>query len=110
MKQIKSLLTLAFVFASALLFVLALVRSVPTATAAPSAPRAPKMSSANYAMDWSAAGEIGGGNSASANFNLSGTIGQMAANSNSTSTNYGLCTGFQCVLNALSVYLPMIMR
>jgi len=99
-------------FASALLFVLTLVRAAPTATAAPPAPRAPQMSSANYALDWSAAGEISGGDSASANFKLSGTIGQMAANSSSsnTSTNYGLCTGVQCVLNALSVYLLIIRR
>jgi hypothetical protein len=110
MKQIKSLLTLAFVFASAFLFVLTLVRGVPTATAAPPAPHAPQMSSANYVLDWSAAGEISGGNSASTHFKLSGTIGQMAANSSSTSINFGLCTGFQCVPNVLNVYLPLALK
>lgn len=81
------------------------------AAPAPSALRVnPQMSSANYALDWSAVGEISGGASTSTNYNLNATIGQMAANTSSTSTNYGLCTGFECVLNLLRVYLPIILR
>jgi hypothetical protein len=87
--------------------------------AAPNEPKAqqvsqhlsgPQMSSTNYAMDWSAVGEISGGSSASANYKLTGTIGQMAANTSSTSSNYGLCTGFECVLNSLRLFLPLIQR
>jgi hypothetical protein len=81
------------------------------AAPAPTAPKLnPQMSSINYALDWSAVGEISGGASASANYNLNATIGQMAANTSSTSTNYGLCTGFECVLNLLRTYLPLIAR
>ena len=55
---------------------------------APSAPRANlQMSSVNYMLDWSAVGEISGGNSASANYNLNATIVQMAANTSSASAN-----------------------
>ena len=68
------------------------------------------MNSTNYALDWSAVGEISGGSSASVNFKLAGTIGQMAANTSSVSTHYGLCTGFECVLNYLRLYLPLILR
>jgi nitric oxide reductase large subunit len=70
----------------------------------------PQMSSINYALDWSAVGEISGGASASASYKMNATIGQMAANTSSTSTNFGLCTGFECVLNTLSLYLPLIRR
>jgi hypothetical protein len=70
----------------------------------------PQMNSTNYALDWSAVGEISGGESASANYKMNATIGQMAANSSSTSANYGMCTGFECVLNLLSTYLPLIRR
>jgi hypothetical protein len=81
------------------------------AAPAPGAPHlAPQMSSTNYALDRSAVGEISGGASASASYKLNATIGQMAANTNSISTNYGLCTGFECVLNTLSLYLPLIRR
>ena len=81
------------------------------AAPAPTAPRiAPQMNSANYALDWSAVGEVSGGASTSANYNLNATIGQMAANTSSASANYGLCTGFECVANVLSLYLPLIRR
>ena len=70
----------------------------------------PRMSSTNFALDWSAVGEISGGDSASTNYKLSATIGQMAANTNSASANYQACTGFECVLNALQLYLPLITR
>lgn len=93
----------------ALFFVLTVVHPVPTVNAAPPVPRAPQMSSANHAMDWGVAGSISGGESASANYELSGTIGQMAAGS-SASSNYAACSGFQCALNALRVYLPLIAR
>ena len=77
----------------------------------PSAPRAnPQMSSTNYALDWAAAGEISGGSSASASYKMNSTIGQMAANTSSVSANFGLCTGFECVANTLSLYLPLIRR
>jgi hypothetical protein len=81
------------------------------AAPAPTAPKLnPQMNSANYALDWSAVGEISGGASASANYKLNATIGQMAANTSSTNASYGLCTGFECVLNTLSLYLPLIRR
>jgi len=81
------------------------------AAPAPTAPSVtPQMNSANFALDWSAVGELSGGASASANYKLNATIGQMAANTGSVSTNYGLCTGFECVLNTLSLYLPLIRR
>jgi hypothetical protein len=81
------------------------------AAPAPSAPSTnPHMNSANYALNWSAVGEISGGASASASYKMNATIGQMAANTSSTSTNFGLCTGFECVLNTLSLYLPLIRR
>jgi hypothetical protein len=81
------------------------------AAPAPSTPRInPQMSSTNYALDWSAVGEISGGASASASYKMNATIGQMAANTSSTSTSYGLCTGFECVVDTLSLYLPLIRR
>src|SRR5258708_3507369 len=81
------------------------------AAPAHSAPHAnAQMSSTNYALDWSAVGEISGGTSASAGYKRNATIGQRAANPRSTSTNYGLCTGFECVANVLSLYLPLIRR
>ena len=77
----------------------------------PSAPKLnPQMNSANYALDWSAVGEISGGASTSASYNMNATIGQMAANTSSVSASYGLCTGFECVANTLSLYLPLIRR
>jgi hypothetical protein len=81
------------------------------AAPAPSAPRAnPLMSSSNYALDWSAVGEISGGASTSTDYKMNATIGQMAANTSSVSAGYGLCTGFECVLNTLALYLPLIRR
>ena len=77
----------------------------------PTAPRAkPQMSSASYALDWSAVGEISGGASASASYKMNATIGQMAANTSSVSTSFRLCSGFECVANMLSLYLPLIQR
>jgi hypothetical protein len=77
----------------------------------PSAPHVnTRMSSTSYALDWSAVGEISGGASASTNYKLNATIGQMAANTSSASASYGLCTGFECVANVLSLYLPLIRR
>jgi hypothetical protein len=69
-----------------------------------------QMTSTNYTLDWSTVGEISGGSSASANFKLTGTSGQMAANTSSVSTAYGLCTGFECVLNYLRQFLPVVLR
>lgn len=68
------------------------------------------MSSAHYALDWSAAGEISGGPSASASYHMNATIGQMAANTGSAGASHSLCTGFECVVNALSLYMPLIRR
>ncbi len=87
--------------------------AAPTETAVQQISRqeyGPRMSSTNYAMDWNAVGEISGGDTASTNYKLSATIGQMAANTSSTSTNYQSCAGFECVLNALHLYLPLITR
>jgi len=70
----------------------------------------PQMSSTHYALDWSAAGEISGGASISSGYKMNATIGQMSANTSSESASYGLCTGFECVLNTLSLYGPHIRR
>ena len=111
MKRFINFLTHAFLGASALLFVLTLTHRIPAVSAAPPAPPAPRMSSTNYGMDWNTAGDISGGESASANYKLRGTIGQMAASSSGASANYAQCSGFQCVLGALMrVYLPMISK
>ncbi len=94
-------------FMASLLFAAPIETAVQQSSQQPTGPR---MSSPNFAMDWSAVGEISGGDSVSANYKLSGTLGQMAANSSSTSSHYGLCTGFECVLNTLRLYLPLILR
>jgi hypothetical protein len=89
----------------------AVVQDAGAVLPAPTAPKLnPQMSSFNYALDWSAVGEISGGASASASYKMNATIGQMAANTSSTSTSYGLCTGFECVVDTLSLYLPLIRR
>src|SRR5689334_8523381 len=70
----------------------------------------PVMNSAHYALDWAALGEISGGASASAHYQLNATIGQMAAGSTSRSAHFAACSGFECVLQRLSLYLPLITR
>ena len=98
------------VFCVALLCV-GFMASALFAAPAPAAPHInPQMSSARYALDWSAVGEISGGASASAGYKLNATIGQMAANTSSVSANFGLCSGFECVANWLSLFLPLIRR
>jgi len=102
---------LAFVCIASLFFIWTLVRPVSAAKTTPSVLRSPQMSSANYGMDWSTVGDISCGDTASTNYKMSETIGEMAASSNSSaSTNYAVCSGFQCVLNILHVYLPLIFR
>jgi hypothetical protein len=88
-------------------FMASALLAAPASTAPGSAPQ---MTSTNYALDWSTVGEISGGESTSIHYNLNATISQMAANTSSTSTAYGLCTGFECVLNYLRLYLPIILR
>ena len=110
MKRLTVYIPPAFVAVSALLFVLSCLRGTPTASAAAPAAHPAQMSSAHYALDWSAAGEISGGDSASANYKLTGTTGQMGAGSLSASANAQACTGFECVLNNLGVYLPFIKK
>jgi hypothetical protein len=88
---------------------------VVSAWLSPPAPAAqgsnPQMSSANYALDWSAVGEISGGASTSTNYRLIATIGQMAANAASVSPTYGLCTGFECLLaNVRNLFLPLVVH
>ncbi len=107
MKRVMHFLTAVFVCASGLLFAWSLLPT-SAAKAAPPELRSSQMSSTNYAMDWSTVGGASGGEAASANYKLSGTMGQMAASNGSTSSNYAACSGFQCVLQALSVYLPML--
>ncbi len=109
MKRPTDSLSLAFVCAAALLFIWSWMPSIPAAKAAPDL-RPLLGSSANYALDWSAFGNVSGGESASANYHLSGTIGQMAAGSDSASTHYAECSGFQCVFNALHTWLPLLFR
>ena len=70
----------------------------------------PSMGSANYRMDWSYVGEIGGGASASAGYKLNGTLGQMAANSERASPSYKLCTGFECAPPLFQTYLPVVLK
>jgi hypothetical protein len=111
MKQITHSLPLALVCLASLFFVWTLVRPVSAAKANPSVLQSaqPQMSSTHYALDWSTAGGISGGDTASTHYKLSATIGEMAAGS-SASTNYASCSGFQCVFNFLHVYLPLIFR
>src|SRR5947208_12108876 len=81
------------------------------AAPAPHAPSANlQMSSPHYALDWSAVGEINGGSSTSPHYKLNATIDQWAATTNSTSAHYAVCSGFECVLNTLALYLPLIRR
>ena len=110
MKRLNHFLPLTFVLASYLFFVWTLVSPVSVAKAAPPVLHLPQMSSAHYVLDWSTVGGASGGEAASANYKLSGTIGQMAASNRSASANDAACSGFQCVLDALRVYLPMIRR
>jgi hypothetical protein len=109
MKRLIPFLPLMFVCVSAFLFVLTLAHPAP-ADAQRAAPPALMMGSTNYAMDWNAVAVSGGGESASTNYKLRGTIGQPAASSSSTSANYGECSGFECVVDALRLYLSIIMK
>lgn len=106
--KLKSMLILLCTFVVLFGFGLAFARSVPAAQAAP--PNSPQMGSSNYAMDWSAVGRISGSITTSTNYRINATIGQMAASTGSVSANYRVCTGFQCVLDAIRVYLPLITR
>lgn len=72
--------------------------------------KGPQMGSAQYQVDWSAVGEISGGRSSSSHYVLQATVGQVTANSSSTSVNYEICTGWECVWSSLSTYLPFIRR
>ena len=73
---------------------------------------APEGASAGYRLDWTAAGEVSGGTSTSAQYHLSATIGQMGAGTRSESAHYALCVGFQCgaVDAVYRVYLPLVLR
>ena len=110
MKPALHSLPLALVCLAGLFFVWTLVRPVSAAKATPAGAYTPQMSSVNYAMDWSTAGGVGGGDSASTNYKLSATIGEMGASSSSVSSNYAACSGFQCVLNYMRSFLPLILR
>ena len=71
----------------------------------------PEGASASYRLDWAAAGEVSGGASASAQYHLSATIGQMGAGTRSESEHYALCVGFQCTAaSTYRVYLPLVVR
>jgi hypothetical protein len=79
-------------------------------TSAPARAR-PEGATATYRLDWAAMGEISGGTSASAQYRLNATIGQMGAGTRSASAHYGLCVGFQCAAaSAHRVYLPLVFR
>lgn len=92
-------------------FVAVTMMIVVSASAVLADPSGPRMASANYAIDWSAVGEVSGAGGSSANYQLhEATIGQMAANTTSTSTNYALCTGWECSASVYAVYLPLILR
>jgi hypothetical protein len=92
-------------------FVVATMILVASASAALAEPSGPHIGSANYAMDWSAVGEVSGGSGSSANYQLhEATISQMAANTTSASASYALCTGWECSMSAYAVYLPVVLR
>jgi hypothetical protein len=103
-------LALSLVLSIAVTFVLTVTLTRTTRISAAPDTNAPQMSSRNYAINWSALGEISGGNSTSANYALHGTIGQMGANTNSSSRSYRACTGFQCVADVMRLNLPLILK
>jgi hypothetical protein len=75
----------------------------------------PNMRSASYALDWTATGENSGGSMASSSYRLNATIGQMAANTRSTSASYQLASGFQAAESLgdpypFKVYLPIVYK
>ena len=72
----------------------------------------PSMASANYALTWTAIGEVSGGSSTSASYKLDATISQMAVQTESASANFKACTGFQCALIDLlrKLFLPLILK
>ncbi len=109
MKRTTDLLTLAFLCIAALLFIWSWMPSAHAAQASPEL-HPSLSSSANYALDWNAFGNVSSGESASVNYHLSATIGQMAASTQSKSANYAECSGFQCVLNTLRAWLPLLFR
>lgn len=76
--------------------------------AARGAPMAPA-ASGGYALDWVAAGAIGGGTSASPRHQLNATVGQAAA-SDSAGSDYRACAGFECVRSLLAQMLPNTRR
>jgi hypothetical protein len=64
-------------------------------------------------MDWSITGSISGATNNSPHFKLNGTIGQMAASTQSVSVKYQLCSGQQCGNFPFSlhrVYLPIVFK
>lgn len=83
-----------------------------TAGSQPEWPSIPDGSSTNYGLDWVVVGEVSGGSTSSAHYQLSATIGQMGAGTSSESENFALCVGFQCALvkNEYQVYLPLAIR
>jgi hypothetical protein len=84
---------------------------VPPALGQASPAAAPDGASASYRLDWVAAGEVSGGTSASAQYHLSATVGQMGAGTRSESAHYVLCVGFQCAaVGSYRVYLPLVTR
>jgi len=97
---------------AALGVMLLLIKGPNTAHSQGASPNTSQGGSAAYRLDWAAVGEISGGASASANYRLSATIGQMGAGTQSNSAGYGLCVGFQCgfTLDGYRVYLPVVIR
>ena len=67
------------------------------------------ISSAQYAIDWSAVGS-GGGRVHSTSYSANITVGQPVI-SVSHSTGYGLCAGYWCEAGlAYRIYLPLVLQ
>jgi hypothetical protein len=96
-----------------ILFVVLLALSLPGSILAQgSDPSREPMASTNYTIEWSALEEGHGGQATSDNFRMeSAMIGQKFAKSDSTSDEYGLCTGFACVPQVdYRIFLPLVLR
>ncbi len=72
----------------------------------------PPMESPNYTIAWSTVGETHGGQAASDNFSMeTAVVGQMFAQSASTSTHYDMGSGFVFPPSlGYRVYLPLVIR
>ena len=92
-----------------LVLMIALMLAIILVSSTIAAPNIQLMGITTYTIDWSVIGEVNGATSKSTNYKITATIGQMAANTNSVNECSRLCTGFECLLNMLRTYLPLVM-